>query len=61
MPVKNFVIFDLDETIGHFYQVSHIYEGLKFYYPNKFGKNEFFGLLDTMPNVFHPRIFDIFK
>lgn len=61
MPVKNVVIFDLDETIGHFYQVSHIYEGLKFYYPNKFGKKEFFDLLDKMPHVFHPRIFDIFK
>ena len=61
MPVKNFIIFDLDETIGHFYQVSHIYEGLKFYYPKKFGQKEFFGLLDTMPNVFHPRIFDIFR
>ena len=61
MPVKNVVIFDLDETIGHFYQVSHIYEGLKFYYPNKFGQKEFFGLLDTMPNVFHPGILDIFK
>tara|TARA_Y100000816_G_C26086996_1_gene573763 strand:+ start:1258 stop:2046 length:789 start_codon:yes stop_codon:yes gene_type:complete len=61
MPKKNVIIFDLDETIGHFYQVSHIYEGLKFYYPGKFQLNEFFGLLDTMPNVFHPRIFDVFK
>ena len=35
------VIFDLDETIGHFYQVGKMWEGLKFFEDNKFKGSRF--------------------
>ena len=55
------VIFDLDETIGHFYQVGKIWEGLKFFQETKFKDKEFFKLLDMYPYVFRPKIFDVFR
>jgi hypothetical protein len=63
MPRKSkvAVIFDLDETIGHFYQVGKIWEGLKFFEEDKFKNKEFFKLLDMFPFVFRPKIFDIFR
>jgi hypothetical protein len=55
------VIFDLDETIGHFYQIGKIWEGLKFFEEDKFKNKEFFKLLDMFPFVFRPQIFDVFR
>lgn len=55
------VIFDLDETIGHFYQVGKIWEGLKVFQDKKFSERDFHKLLDLFPYVFRPGIFKIFK
>ena len=32
------IIFDLDETIGHFWQIGKLWEGLKTYEEKKFNK-----------------------
>jgi hypothetical protein len=55
------VIFDLDETIGHFWQIGKMWEGLKMLKGNKFGEKDFFKILDMFPHVFRPGIFNIFK
>ncbi len=55
------VIFDLDETIGHFYQVGKMWEGLKFFYDKKFKEKDFHKMLDLFPHVFRPGIFNVFK
>tara|TARA_X000000368_G_C23033396_1_gene713571 strand:- start:146 stop:943 length:798 start_codon:yes stop_codon:yes gene_type:complete len=55
------VIFDLDETIGHFYQVGKMWEGLKFFEDNKFKEVDFHKMLDLYPHVFRPGIFNIFN
>ena len=55
------VIFDLDETIGHFYQVGKLWEGLKFFEDNKFTESDFHKMLDMFPYVFRPGIFNVFK
>tara|TARA_Y100001970_G_C14252201_1_gene872663 strand:+ start:1366 stop:2163 length:798 start_codon:yes stop_codon:yes gene_type:complete len=59
--VKVAVIFDLDETIGHFYQVGKMWEGLKFFEDNKFKESDFHKMLDLYPFIFRPGIFDIFN
>ena len=58
---KVVIIFDLDETIGHFWQIGKLWEGLKTYEEKKFNKNDFYKLLDLHPFVFRPKIFEIFK
>ena len=58
---KVVVIFDLDETIGHFYQVGKIWEGLKFLRDRKFKEKDFHQMLDLFPYVFRPGIFNVFN
>ena len=54
------VIFDLDETIGHFYQVGKMWEGLKFFEDSKFKEPDFHKMLELYPHVFRPGIFKVF-
>ena len=59
--VKKVIIFDLDETIGYFQQISI----LDHYFKNTFEIQKEFALveylLNTFPQVFRPGIFKIFK
>lgn len=55
------VVFDLDETIGYFFQLSLFMEVLEMYYNVVFDNKSFFKLLDIFPEVFRPSIFKIFK
>tara|TARA_B110001450_G_scaffold243133_1_gene254137 strand:- start:4212 stop:4991 length:780 start_codon:yes stop_codon:yes gene_type:complete len=55
------VVFDLDETIGYFFQLSLFMEVLEMYYNVVFDNKSFFKLLDIFPEVFRPFIFKIFK
>ena len=59
--IKVAVIFDLDETIGHFWQIGKLWEGLKILKGNKFGEKDFNEILDMFPYVFRPGIFNVFK
>ena len=53
------VVFDLDDTIGHFVQLS----GLDWFLTKLYGKvikrEHFNEILDLYPEVFRPRIFEI--
>jgi len=55
------VVFDLDDTLGHFVQLS----GLDWFLTKLYGKNvtrdHFFEILDLYPRVFRPRIFEIME
>ena len=55
------IIFDLDETIGHFWQIGKLWEALKFFEEKKFNEKDFNKILDMFPYVFRPEIFKIFK
>lgn len=55
------VIFDLDETIGHFYQVGKMWEGLKFFEDSKFKECDFHKMLELYQDVFRPGIFKVFN
>lgn len=71
---KKVIIFDLDETIGHFEELGRFIDGLaalheggvfvKSYKHNAFDKitqKHFNELLDLYPEFFRPKIFSIFK
>ena len=55
------VVFDLDETIGHFEELSILDYIIKDYIGKEIKKSDFFKIMDLFPNVFRPKIFKIFK
>lgn len=60
-----YIIFDLDETLGHFVQLGIFFESLKMYflqYENrKISYDEIGNLLKIFPNYFRPHIIQIMK
>ena len=72
--MKKVIVFDLDETIGHFEEFGRFIDGLaalhegdvfaKTYKHDAFDsitQKHFKGLLDLYPEFFRPRIFSVFK
>lgn len=55
------VIFDLDDTIGHFEQFSMFKYGLDDVLETNPGKDFFIKLLDVYPNIFRPGIMNVLK
>ena len=57
----NIVVFDLDETIGNFTELSIFWEALNKYTSDPLSQEDFFGLLDTFPEFLRPNIHNILK
>tara|TARA_Y100000389_G_C17453472_1_gene516408 strand:+ start:1431 stop:2183 length:753 start_codon:yes stop_codon:yes gene_type:complete len=55
------IVFDLDETIGHFEQVSMFLNGIQNIVKPYISDKYIFKLLDIWPNIFRYKIFEIFK
>ena len=58
---KKAVVFDLDDTIGHFEEVSMFLSGLQFIAGKEIKETFLFALLDLWPRFLRPGIFDILK
>ena len=52
------VVFDMDETLGHFEQLSIFWGALK-HYCKELSQQDFYELLDIFPQFFRPKIFQI--
>ena len=46
------VVFDLDETMGHFIQLSEFDYNLKKFFNKNITRVHFFKILDMFPNIF---------
>lgn len=57
----NIVVFDLDETIGNFTELSIFWEALNKYSSDTLSHEDFFKLLDTFPEFLRPNINNILK
>jgi len=57
----NIVVFDLDETIGNFTELSIFWEALNKYTSDPLSQEDFFRLLDTFPEFLRPNIQNILK
>ena len=55
------IVFDLDNTIGHFEEIGMFLDCLIHTYKAKISKKYIFNLLELWPEVFRYKIFDIFK
>jgi hypothetical protein len=56
-----YIVFDLDETLGHFVQFSVFVNALENYYTKRYIKDKIVDLLQLYPELFRPNIFNIFK
>ena len=57
---KKVVVFDLDETIGHFHHLQIIVNCLEDAFEKELDQSEFCKLLDLFPEFFRPGIFTVF-
>jgi len=57
---KNYiVVFDMDETLGHFEQLNIFWQGLQNYNNNRLEDRDLFKLIDIFHNFLRPNIFYI--
>ena len=57
-PLK-IVVFDLDETLGYFTQISIFWDALEQFYGHNLFSDKFFEMLDVFPEVFRPNMLKI--
>jgi hypothetical protein len=57
-PLK-IVVFDLDETLGYFTEISIFWDALEQFYGHNLFNDKFFEMLDLFPEVFRPNIIHI--
>ena len=60
-PQNYVVVFDLDETLGHFEQLSIFWDCLNHYFNNTLNKQDLFNMFDLFPGFLRPKIFKILK
>ena len=61
MKKYKIIAFDLDETIGHFEQVSIFLNGMQNIIKTEITDKYLLKLLDIWPNIFRYKIFEVFK
>ena len=57
-PLK-IVVFDLDETLGYFTQISIFWDALEQFYGHNLFSDKFFEMMDVFPEVFRPNMLKI--
>ena len=53
------VVFDLDETLGYFTELSIFWDGLEQFYGHNLFDDKFFEVLDVFPEFFRPNMLNI--
>ena len=53
------VVFDLDETLGYFTEISIFWDALEHFYGHNLFNDKFYEVLDVFPEVFRPNIINI--
>lgn len=59
--IKKVIVFDLDDTIGHFEEISMFLGGLQAIVSSSITDSYIFNLLDLWPKFLRPGIFDILE
>jgi hypothetical protein len=58
-PKTKIVVFDLDETLGYFTEISMFWDALENFYGHNLFQDRFFEMVDVFPEVFRPEILTI--
>ena len=61
MKPRKIVVFDLDETLGHFGQLSMLWFNIQDETNVKLTEPDFYRLMDLYPEVLRPNIIKILK
>lgn len=59
--IKKVVVFDLDETLGHFVELGMFWDALNDYYKKRLDNEKFFQVLDIFPEFVRPHILLMLK
>ena len=59
--MRKVVVFDMDETLGHFVQLSMFDYYLTNMYNKKISRNHFFKIMEMFPKILRPNIINIMK
>lgn len=59
--MSTYIIFDLDETLGHFTQLGILWESLQHVYRNELNQTYFNCICDLYPNFLRPSILTILR
>ena len=59
--MRKVIVFDLDETLGHFVQLSEYDMILANMYNKYLSKDQFYKVMELFPNILRPGILDIMK
>lgn len=54
--IKKVIVFDMDETLGHFYQMGTLWHILNEMSNKRLTKQDFFSMMDQFPGVIRPKI-----
>ena len=59
--VSKIVVFDLDETLGHFTELGMFWDTIQQHFHHDLGQESFNKICDLYPEFFRPHIFVILK
>ena len=59
--IDKILVFDMDETLGHFVELSMFLDALHDFYNKKVENTHFFKILDLFPEFLRPNIVKILK
>ena len=55
------IVFDMDETLGHFYGIGLLLEGIERLLHKKLSKLEIFNIFDLYNDIFRPKILEMLR
>ena len=61
MKTQKIVVFDLDETLGHFVQLGMLVDSIEQVSQKQFTQSDFNNLLDLYPELIRPKMFKILE
>lgn len=56
---KNIIVFDMDETLGHFEQINIFWQIVNNYFENNLNKGVLFNMIDNFNLILRPKIIEI--
>lgn len=59
--INKIIVFDLDETLGYFTELSIFWDALEQFYGHNLFDDKFFEALDVFPEFFRPEMLNILK
>lgn len=60
-PLKHYVVFDFDETLGYFAQINAFLQAVQITFKTSLSERQLFEVIDQFPEIFRPKIFTVIE